>query len=129
VRGLKGVGRDHVMSDERILGDSEFVESMLSQANEEYERRYELKHRGYDLERIGGRVAEICGIEVKEVFARRHQKEKVRARSIFRYWAAREAGISLRTLAKRLGISAPGVGYAVERGAAIVLENHYSLIQ
>ena len=42
---------------------------------------------------------------------------------------AREAGISFRALAKRLMISAPGVGYAVERGEAIVQESHYELIQ
>ena len=31
---LRGRGKDHVMSDERILGDSGFVDSVLSQANE-----------------------------------------------------------------------------------------------
>ena len=35
---LRGRGKDHVMSDERILGDSGFVESVISQANEAYER-------------------------------------------------------------------------------------------
>jgi putative transposase len=45
------------------------------------------------------------------------------------YWAVREAGMSISLLAKRLGMSAPGVGYAVERGAAIILENQYVLIQ
>jgi putative transposase len=129
VRRLREKGLDHVMSDERILGGSEFVDSVLTQADEEYERRYELKRRGYGLERIASRVAEICGIEEGEVFSRGRQKEKVRARSIFCYWAFREAGISLRTLARRLGISAPAVGYAVERGAAIVRENHYVLMQ
>jgi hypothetical protein len=53
----------------------------------------------------------------------------VKARSLLCYWAVREAGISLRTLAGRLGISGPGVGYAVERGAALVRENHYALMK
>ena len=30
-------GRDHVMSDERILGDSDFVDSIISQSEEQYE--------------------------------------------------------------------------------------------
>ena len=47
---LRGRGKDHVMSDERILGDSEFVDTVLSEAKEGYERKYELKRRGYDLE-------------------------------------------------------------------------------
>ncbi len=126
---LGGKGRDHVMSDERILGDTDFVDSVLSRAGEACERRYELKRRGYDLERIAGRVAEICGMEENEVFSKGRQKEKVRARSLLCYWAAGEAGISLRALAKRLGISAPGVGYAVARGEAMVRENRFELIQ
>ena len=40
---------------------------------EEYERRYELKRRGYDLERIAMRVAEICGMEEDEVFSKGDQ--------------------------------------------------------
>ena len=50
---LRGKGRDHVMSDERILGDTDFVDSVLSQAREEYERRYEV-------ERICGTLLTIC---------------------------------------------------------------------
>ena len=126
---LRGRGKDHVMSDERILGDSGFVDTVLSEANEAYERRYELKRRGYDLERIAKRVAEICGVGEKEVFSKGRQKKKVKARGLLCYWAVREAGIPLRTMAKRLGISAPAVGYAVERGEAIVQESHYELIQ
>jgi hypothetical protein len=129
VKRLKEDGRDHVMSDERILGDSGFVESVLTQRNEAYERRYELKRRGYDLERIARRVSEITGIDEEEVYSRGRQKDRVKARSILCYWAVREAGIPIRTLARRLGISGPGVGYAMERGAAIVRENHYVLMQ
>jgi hypothetical protein len=50
------------------------------------------------------------------------------ARSLFCYWASRERGISLTELAWQLGISAPAVGYAVERGEMIARENDYQLI-
>jgi putative transposase len=73
-------------------------------------------------------VALSSSVEEKEVFSKGGQK-KVKARSHLCYWAVREAGISLRTLAKRLRISAPRVHYAVERGEAIVHESHYELIQ
>jgi hypothetical protein len=122
-------GMDHHMSDERILGGSEFVESVLAQANEAYDRRYELKLRGFDLERIAERVAEFCRVGKEEVFSKGRQRERVKVRSLLCYWAVREAGISLRTLAERLGISGPGIGYAVERGAALVRENNYELIK
>ena len=67
VKRLRRMGQDHVMSDERILGDSEFVDSVLSQAEEKYERHYELKRQRYDLDRIAERVAEIYCMETREI--------------------------------------------------------------
>ncbi len=112
-----------------IVCQLEFVGSVLSQANERYGRRYELKRRGYDLERIADRVVEICGIEKEENFSKGRQRWKVEARSLLCCWAVKEAGMSLRKLAGRLEISGPGIGYAVERGKAIVHENDYKLIE
>ena len=116
------------MSDERILGDGPFVDSVIAQAAEAFEHNYELKRRGYDLDRIAGRVAEILSMKKEDVYARGSQATKVKARSILCYWAVREAGMSIRYLAKQLAMSAPGIGYAVERGSAIVRENHWSLL-
>lgn len=129
VKRLRLQAQAHIMSDERILGESEFVESVLSQANETYERRYELKRRGYDLDRIAKRVSEIYGIEKHEVFSKGRQQWKVQARSLLCFWAVREAGMSLRALAQRVEMSGPGVGSAVERGEAIARENGYKLIE
>ena len=70
----------------------------------------------YDWERIADRVAEIFSIARGEVFSKGRHKRKVKARSLLCYWAVREAAVPLRTLAKRLGISAPcGVGDAGEK--------------
>jgi len=117
------------MSDERILGDSAFVEHVLSEADEAYERRYELKRLGYDADRIAQRVAEIYDMDLSEVLSRGKHQRKVRARSLFCFWAVKELGISLRELARRLEISPPAVGYCVERGEAIARENGYRLIE
>jgi len=124
--GLKGQG--HIKSDERILGESDFVAGVISQANEAFERKYELKRRGYDLGRIAERVAEICGIERDDIFLKGKQQKRVKARSLFCYWAVRDLGVSLTELARRLNISVPGVGYSVERGESIARENDYRLI-
>jgi len=122
-------GQDHIKSDERILGDSDFVDSILAQAEEPYTRQCALRRRGYDLEKIAERVAEIYGIKVGEVFARGRQQRRVSARSLFCFWAVREMGNSLASLAIRLGMSPAGVGYAVQRGEAIAHEKGYQLIQ
>ena len=125
--GLKG--QDHIKSDERILGESDFVTDILSKADEKFEHKYELKRLGYDLDQIAARVAEIYGIERDDIFLKGKQQERVKARSLFCFWAVRELGISLTELARRLGISVAGVGYSVERGEIIALENDYQLIE
>ena len=119
----------HVKSDERILGDSEFVARILSESSEKFERHYELRRKGYDLIKIADRAAGVCGIEAKEIFSGGKQKGKVKARSLFCYWASRELGVTLSELSRRLGISVPGVCYPVERGEIIARENNYQLIE
>jgi hypothetical protein len=125
---LRLKGQEHIKSDERILGNSDFVDSVLAQAEETYTRQCALRRRGYDLEKVGERVAEIYGIKVGEVFARGRQPQRVSARSLFCFWAVRELGNSLASLAIRQGMSPAGVGYAVQRGEAIAQENGYQLI-
>jgi putative transposase len=64
--------------------------------------------RGYDLEKIAERVAEIYGIKVGKVFARGRQQRRVGARTLFCFWAVRELGNPLASLAIRLGMSPAG---------------------
>ena len=118
----------HIKSDERILGDGDFVDSLLSAADEKFERSHELRRLGYDLDKTARRAAEVCGIELEDIFSRSRQKTKVKARSLFCYWASRELGISYAELARRLGISIPAVSYSVERGEMIVKEKNYQLL-
>ncbi len=74
-------------------------------------------------------MTEIDGIEVDDIFLKGKQQKRVKARSLFCFWAVHELGISLTELARRLGISVAGVGYSVERGEIIALENDYQLIE
>ena len=121
-------GQDHIKSDERILGDSDFVDMVLGHAEEHYGRQCALRRRGYDLERVAERVGDIYGTKMGEIFARGRQQRRVGAPSLFCFWAVRELGNSLASLAMRLGISPAGVGYAVQRGEAIAQEKGYELI-
>jgi putative transposase len=117
----------HIMSDERILGDSDFVDSIISQSDEHYERRYKLRRQGYDLDRIALRVSEVLGMKPDEVFSKGRQDRKVKARSLLCFWAARELGLSHTALAKKLEMSLANVGFSIERGESIVKEGNYSL--
>jgi hypothetical protein len=120
-------GGVHIMSDERILGDSDFVDSVITQSEEHYERKHRLKRKGYDLARIAGRVAEVLGVKREDVFSKGRQDRKVKARSLLCFWAARELGLSHTALAKELEMSVAGVGFSVERGETIAKDSKYSL--
>ena len=72
--------------DERILGDGEFVEKALSQAEEAFERKYRLKAKGIDVGRIAERVADIMGMASEAVWASGKQPKIVQTRSLLCYW-------------------------------------------
>jgi putative transposase len=115
-------------SDERILGDGEFVEGVLRSAEEAMERRYALRSRGMDLDKAALRVAEVLGAKEEDVWARGRYRQVVEARSLLCFWAVRELGVTMSSLAKRLGISIPGVSKSVRRGEELARAKRYSLL-
>jgi putative transposase len=125
---LRLKGQDRLKGDERILGDSEFVVSLLAEANEKLDRFYEIKSQGYTLEKVEKRVIEIFGVEKDVIYSKGRRKIQVAARSLLCYWAVRELGISATELAQRLGITQPAVSYAVVRGELIAKEGNYLIV-
>jgi putative transposase len=120
---------DRIKSDERILGDSDFVLQVLSEADEELDRRYRLRSQGHDIAGIEERVIDIFGIEKDELYSLSRKHKISVARSVFCYWCVRELGESMTSMAKRLSLTQPAVGYAVERGERIVKMNEFHLIK
>jgi REP element-mobilizing transposase RayT len=113
--------------DERILGDGEFVETVLSEANEAYERRYRLKAKGVDVDMIAEQAAQIAGIEPSQVWTSGKQPRLVYARSLLCYWATSELGIPQVWLSKRLNLSQAAISLSVSRGLSIVVENNHDI--
>ena len=58
----------HVKSDERVLGDGDFVEKILSRSRERYQRQYALKASGIDLDNVAARVAEVLEMDIEQVW-------------------------------------------------------------
>jgi putative transposase len=115
-------------SDERILGDGDFVESVLRSAEESMEMRYALRSRGFDLKKTASRVAQVMGVKERDVWAKGRYRQIVEARSLFCYWAVRELGATMSSLASRLGISIPAVSKSVRRGEKLARAKGYSLV-
>ena len=115
--------------DERILGDGDFVDNILSQCQEQMERKYLYKNKGYDFEWLTGKVAAAFNIAKEEITMSGRYSRRVEARSVLCYWASRELGLSTIILSKRLGISQPTVSQSIRRGERIVLEKKLRLVE
>ena len=113
--------------DERILGDGGFVEAVLSEAKEAYEKKYRLNANGIDLYSVAYNLATILGIESSQVWAFGKQPKIVQARSLLCYWATSELGITQVWLSKRLRFSQPAISLSVARGRAIAVQNKYRI--
>ncbi|MEE4315200.1 MAG: transposase [Desulfofustis sp.] len=114
-------------SDERILGDGDFVERALQAAQERYERSYALSAQGYDLSKTALWVKEKTGIEMDELSSKSKRPAIVRARSLFCFVACRELGMKTTEMAVLLKISQPSVSKSVLRGEKICKENDWKL--
>jgi len=129
VKKIRLKGQDRLKGDERIMGEIDFVHKVLSEAHEKFNQRYELKGLGYTLEKVEDRVTEIFCISREELYGKSRQKRRAEARNLLFYWAIRELGISGTLLAKRFGMSQPGVVYSVYKGEKIAKENGYQLVR
>lgn len=135
IRSLGGWGevkkqrrqKAYMKGDERILGDGDYVDEVLRGANESLQRRYRLQAMGVDVDKIAQRVATLMGLPVEAVWAAGKHRKKVAARSLLCYWAVRHIGVSMSSLAQRLGISPTSVSQSVTRGEALALNNSLTL--
>ena len=121
--------RSLIKGDERILGDTSFVMSILADAEQNLERRYAVKQAGIDLDAIDKRVCDLYALKPDDLYGQGRQKTLVEARSLFCFWAVRELGIPQKALAERFSLTAPAISYAVRRGQRIAREKGYKLLE
>ena len=70
-------------SDERILGDGNFVESVLTEADEKFERQCALKSRGINLDHLFSVTAEGFNIHPEEIRGPSKRRTVSKARGLF----------------------------------------------
>jgi putative transposase len=135
IRSLGGWGevkaqrrqKEYMKGDERVLGDSDYVEEVLRAANENLQRAYQLKTLGLDVDQVAQRVADLLGLPVEAVWAAGKHRKTVAARSLLCYWVVRQLGLSMSSLAQRLGISPTSVSHSVTRGEALAKTADFKL--
>jgi len=127
VKKMRLSGQDRIKSDQRILGESDFVMDILSESEENVSRKYLLKSRGLNFEKVAERVSSLFDLEKDYITARGRQRDRVRARDLLCYWCAIELGIPMADLSKRLDMTLAAVSYAVRRGEKIAKEAGFHL--
>ena len=119
----------HIKGDERILGDSDFVESVIEEQNERLARRYHLQAHGVDFDEATDRVAKIFRLKPEQVLSSGKQPQRVKARSLLCYWAIKELEMSGADVAQKLKVCNSVVSRAVVRGEKIVADMKLKLIK
>jgi putative transposase len=128
-RGVKELRKSNTFfkSDERILGGSDFVETVLGDAEEAFERRFALSALGVDFDVLLRCVSEQMSMVPEEILMPGKARHKVQARSLLCFWASRELGTTMTFLSGRLNCSVSGVSIAVQRGEKLVREKGLKL--
>jgi len=105
-----------LMGDERILGSSDFVETVLALAGENYAYQTLAKAKGLTLDLVINKVSEHFDIPVEFIKGNGKQRKVSRARSIICWLAVDKLGKNGRQVAQRIGISPSAVSKALIRG-------------
>ncbi len=114
LKAIRATGM-RVMGDERILGGSDFVETVLKRANEQYENRTRNSAMGLSLERMIDEVSEYFQINVGEIKSRSRRRVVARARAMISLLAIDQIGYSGRDVARALNLTPSAVSKLVLR--------------
>jgi putative transposase len=123
-KGLKDLREsgENVRADERILGGSEFVERVLRQAGEEWDRRSQLVRKGVDLRRLVEKVAGHFDLDTEDLKSRSKARPIAKARALVCYVGVHRLGATCASIARELGISPSTVSKSMVRGREALQE-------
>ena len=121
--------KGYVKGDERILGDGDFVDQVLRDAEDALSRGNKLKAEGMNVEKVAERVVRVFAMKAGEVWSSGKNRKIVQGRSLLCYWAVKELGETMTSMARRLNISVTAVGKSVARGGTLAKKNGYLLFE
>ncbi len=117
---------DRLHGDERILGESEFVEAALKAGGEVMTRRHRLQTHGYDFNWLLRRLAAKAGLPSADLLMPSKVPARVEVRSLLCYSAVRELGLPGTAVAAKLGLTQSAVSRAVLRGERLAKEQGWA---
>jgi REP element-mobilizing transposase RayT len=108
--------KEHFSNDERILGSSDFVASVLQQANEGYEKKLRAESQHLKIERIIDAVCEHLGLNPILLNSPSKQKHITRARAIISSIAFDTLRLKGVDIAQRLNLTPAAISKLSAKG-------------
>jgi hypothetical protein len=104
-----------VRSDERFLGDGEFVARVLEEANDRVRHQLPSERREHDVMKLVETVCKDVEISREELSSGSRRGPAVRARSLLAGRLVTELGIPTAEAARLLGVTTPAIAKALKR--------------
>jgi putative transposase len=102
-----------VSHDSRILGEPDFVRSILKDANQGLRRQLRTAERKETIDRVIRRTCEEEGIQEEEIRKGGQRRKISRIRRKIAFQLSHEWGISMAEIARNVGVSTSGVANAI----------------
>ena len=96
---------EKTVSDERILGSGEFIEGLLSEAEEKAKQTLGWRGRVPNLQTLLSKVSKREGVEQEEIRGGNQRRPVARARKVFCRLAVKRVGYSGASVARYLGVT------------------------
>ncbi|MEX1032010.1 MAG: transposase [Cellvibrionaceae bacterium] len=106
----------YCIGDERILGDSDFVEQALKQDEISLEQQSHYQQRGWTLGDLIHAICRYCEVDERQLKTKARANDLALAKSLICVWATACLGLSMGEVGRRLGISQPAVSKWVRQG-------------
>lgn len=119
--------KEYWRGDERLLGDSSFVDKVLKASEEQIERRESLRMRGWTLQKVIAHTCAMFNVKESDILLKGKMNARSRAKSAICYLAHRDLGISGVEIGRRLGITKVAVSKNIRNGAVVVKEDGVKL--
>ncbi len=102
-------------SDERILGDGDFVEAVLQEAAERQLRQLKVRRRGVTVHDIIKEECARAGVNVAGLIQGSRRSSVSGVRAVIAHRCVEEMGLPAAEIARHLGVTASSITRAVER--------------
>ena len=113
--------KEHIfcIGDERILGDSRFVERVLKADELAIELKSRLAQDGWNLDRLVESVCQFYEISYSSLFDRSRKGSVSKAKAVICFMGVEKLGLNSSEIATRLRISQPAVSRWISKGREI----------